>query len=64
MSDIRKGTHTPGGWFIGQEKTLVHELIHILHWPFTCELKPQTAEWVAHEQAIHAIAGALVEGRA
>ena len=41
------------------ERSLVHELLHLHVWPFNP--KENTPRWTAMEQAVHALAGALVD---
>ena len=50
----------PEGWPVeSMERSLVHELLHLHMWPFNPE--DDTPAYTAMEQAVHALAGALVE---
>lgn len=44
------------------ENTIVHEQLHLHLFPFTCAFDSGSPEALAEEQAIHAIARALIEG--
>ena len=50
----------PEGWpHESPERSLIHELIHLHVWAFNP--KENTPQWKAMEQAVHALAGALVD---
>lgn len=44
------------------ENTIAHELLHLHFYPFALDFAPGSPESLAEEQAIHAIARALIEG--
>ncbi len=57
---IEPGELDPAGWpQEAPEQSLVHELLHLHVHPFSP--KADTPAWTAMEQAVHAIAAALVE---
>lgn len=59
LNNIDWSPDTP--WKQDMERTLVHELIHVILWPLEWNEKFEGLEFVAMEQATEAMAKALIK---